>query len=68
MREFNPAIVAYLNIDRLLKTMPKEKPKTSGILSPRFTENKSTSDTSKEPLFRVAKHMEVLRQREDKNA
>ncbi len=69
MREFNPALVAYRNLESLLGKMPKEKkPKSSGLLSPNFTTNKPSSNESNEPLFRVLKHIEILREREEKDA
>tara|TARA_R110000803_G_scaffold188591_2_gene251054 strand:+ start:1193 stop:1408 length:216 start_codon:yes stop_codon:yes gene_type:complete len=71
MRGYNPAIVAYRNLD-IDVLLGKEKKVTSntGLLAPtksRMNKSKSKSDN---PLYRVANHVKILRDKrnEIKNA
>mgnify|MGYP003115904237 CR=1 FL=1 len=70
MRGYNPAITTYLNfdIDKIIGEEITEKP-TKGLLAPKRTMGSST-DRINNPIFRVAKHMQVLRKKREefKNA
>jgi hypothetical protein len=62
MRGFNPAIVAHLNLD-LDKVIGEEKKtnKSSGLLAPKKTMMNKGQDKIDNPLYRVANHVKILR-------
>jgi hypothetical protein len=62
MRGFNPAIVAHLNLD-LDKVIGEEKKtnKSSGLLAPKKTMMNRGQDKIDNPLYRVANHVKILR-------
>jgi|TARA_R110000803_G_scaffold159055_1_gene223256 hypothetical protein len=62
MRGYNPAIVAHMNLD-LDKIIGKEKKtsKLSGLLSPRQSSMNNKQNKIDNPLYRVAKHVQILR-------
>jgi len=62
MRGFNPAIVAHLNLD-LDKIIGEEKKtnKSSGLLAPKKTMMNKGQDKIDNPLYRVANHVKILR-------
>jgi hypothetical protein len=62
MRGFNPAIVAYRNLD-LDKIIGKEKKpsKTGGLLAPKRSMMDGGNSKIDTPLYRVAKHVQILR-------
>tara|TARA_X000001388_G_scaffold51154_2_gene37038 strand:- start:5618 stop:5830 length:213 start_codon:yes stop_codon:yes gene_type:complete len=61
MRFYNPAIVAYKNMD-LDRILPKEtaEPK-SGLLAPRKTMTQKMQSDKLSPVLVVANHMKVIR-------
>ena len=61
MRGYNPAIVAHMNLD-LDKIIGKEKKtsKLSGLLSPRQSSMNNKQNKIDNPLYRVAKHVQIL--------
>ena len=71
MRGFNPAIVAHLNLD-LDKVIGEEKKtnKSSGLLAPKKTMMNRGQDKIDNPLYRVANHVKILRDKRNelKNA
>ena len=62
MRGFNPAIVAHLNLD-LDKVIGEEKKtnQSSGLLAPKKTMMNKGQDKIDNPLYRVANHVKILR-------
>ncbi len=62
MRGYNPAIVAHMNLD-LDKIIGKEKKtsKLSGLLSPRQSSMNNKQNKIDNPLYRVAKHVQIMR-------
>ena len=64
MRGYNPAIVAYKNLD-LDAIIGKEKKttKSSGLLTPRKSMMRNNTSKADNPLYRVAKHVQVLREK-----
>ena len=60
-RSFNPAISSYYNTLVFRKDMPSEEPKQvdKGLLSKK-KESSNTTEYEKNPLYRVAKHMEII--------
>jgi hypothetical protein len=62
MRGFNPAIVAHLNLD-LDRVIGEEKKtnKSSGLLAPKKTMMNKGQDKIDNPLYRVANHVKILR-------
>ena len=64
MRGYNPAIVAYKNLD-LNTIIGKEKKtiKSSGLLVPKKSMVRNNTSKADNPLYRVAKHVQVLREK-----
>jgi hypothetical protein len=62
MRGFNPAIVAHmnLNLDELLGE-DKAPSKNTGLLAPKKTMMNKGQDKINNPLYRVANHVKILR-------
>jgi hypothetical protein len=62
MRGFNPAIVAHMNLD-LDKIIGTEKTisKNAGLLAPKKTMMNKGQDKIDNPLYRVANHVKILR-------
>jgi hypothetical protein len=62
MRGFNPAIVAHLNLD-LDKIIGEEKTqnKNTGLLAPRKNMMNKGQNKIDNPLYRVANHVKILR-------
>jgi hypothetical protein len=60
-RQYNPAIDAYKNMD--IENMPadKKEPAGTGLLMRKSSSEESGLDVSN-PLIRVAKNMQVIRQ------
>lgn len=66
MRGYNPAIVAYknLNLDVIIGD-EKKTSKYTGLLSPKSSMMRGKKDKVDNPLYRVAKHVEVLRSKRE---
>ena len=61
-RSFNPAVSAYYNTLMLRRDIPKEQNKneSNGLLTKKTVDKSSSYEN--EPMYRVAKHMEVIEQ------
>ena len=61
-RQFNPAIVAYKNlqIDKSLQVEPKS---SSGLLTPTKKQNEIKQDNMSEPAMRVYREVEAIRRK-----
>lgn len=61
-RQFNPAIQSYKNMK--LDEMPKEpKKQASGLLAPKTMSMTNTDEDLSDPLVRVKKHLQAIRER-----
>ncbi len=60
----NPARQLYLNMDIDNLQEEREVP-TSGLLAPRKTPSNMSEDSVKQPAFRVAQHMRILRKQRE---
>jgi hypothetical protein len=62
MRGFNPALVTHVNLD-LDKIIGEEKnsDKNTGLLAPKRTMMNRGQDKIENPLYRVANHVKILR-------
>tara|TARA_X000001388_G_scaffold61698_1_gene47331 strand:- start:286 stop:501 length:216 start_codon:yes stop_codon:yes gene_type:complete len=62
MRGFNPALVTHMNLD-LDKIIGDEKAttKNTGLLAPKKTMMDKGQDKINNPLYRVANHVKILR-------
>ena len=61
-RQFNPAIVAYKNlqIDKSLQVEPKP---SSGLLTPTKKQNEIKENSMSEPAMRVYREVEAIRRK-----
>ncbi len=62
MRGFNPAIVAHMNLDLNQIIGDEKKPtKSAGLLAPKKSMMNKEQSKIDNPLYRVANHVKILR-------
>lgn len=61
-RQFNPAIVAYKNLQIDESLQVKSKP-SSGLLTPTKKQNEMKKDNMSEPAMRVYREVEAIRRK-----
>lgn len=62
-RQYNPAIVAYKNL-QLQEKKPEVKQEAKGLLAPRnIRDNSEGEATSDQPMAHIARHVEAIRNR-----
>ena len=62
-RQYNPAIVAYKNL-QLQEKKPEVKQEAKGLLAPRnIRDNSEGEANSDQPMARIASHVEAIRNR-----
>jgi len=61
MRDYNPAIVSYMNMQIDDVAVEDKQPMSTGLLAPRNRDNKATQEDITQPYTRIAKHMRILR-------
>ena len=67
MRNFNPSIPAYMNMNKIKLESKKETPST-GLLSPVRMGSKNKEDKMADPAVRVAYHVKAIRdKRQNRN-
>jgi hypothetical protein len=67
MRQFNPSISSYMNVNKI-KLNNRKPAATSGLLSPMRMSGKDKSAEKADPAVRVAYHVQAIREkRQNKN-
>lgn len=61
MRNYNPAIVSYLNMNIDDVSVEDKKPASTGLLAPRNSNKQSSEPDITQPYTRVSKHLRILR-------
>ena len=65
MRQFNPSISSYMNINKIKLTDTKPSAAT-GLLSPVRMSNKNKGVEKADPAVRVAHHVRAIREKRQK--
>jgi hypothetical protein len=62
-RPYNPVVSSYINMKIDEEAPVKNKAASTGLLSPKTSRNFSTDEDLSQPVTRVKKHLQAIRER-----